>query len=88
MLGAIAVMAAALAATVLFVLVLEVAHDRLKEKNAGLTDRYIEVVGRVSALVIGTFAIEMIMDGSRHGCACAADARPRAVGLAGARWRS
>lgn len=63
MLGAIAVMAAALAATVLFVLVLKVAHDRSKEKNAGLTDRYIEVVGRVSALVIGTFAIEMIMDG-------------------------
>lgn len=62
-LGAIAVIAAALVVTVLFVLLLKVAHDRLKEKNAGLTDRYIEVVGRVSALVIGTFAIEMIMDG-------------------------
>lgn len=62
-LGAIATIAAGLATTVAIVLVLKVVHDRLKSKNARLIDRYIEVVGRISALVIGTFSIEMIMDG-------------------------
>lgn len=63
LLGALAVIGAAMAATVTFVALLKLAHDRLRESNARLTERYIEVVGRVSALIIGTFSIEMIMDG-------------------------
>jgi small neutral amino acid transporter SnatA (MarC family) len=63
LLGAILVIAASMASTVVLVLLLKVAHDRLKESNARLTDRYIEVVGRISALLIGTFSVEMIMEG-------------------------
>lgn len=63
LLGAVAVIATALATTVVLVLLLKVAHDRFKESNARLTDRYIEVVGRISALLTGTFSVEMIMDG-------------------------
>ena len=63
LLGAVAVIATALVTTVVLVLVLKVAHDRFKESNARLTDRYIEVVGRISALLTGTFSVEMIMDG-------------------------
>jgi multiple antibiotic resistance protein len=62
-LGAIAVIFATLLATVVVVVLLKVLHDRVKERNARLTDRYIELVGRISALLIGTFSIEMIMEG-------------------------
>ncbi len=62
-LGAITVVAAALVATTALVLIIKVLHDRLKEHDARLTDRYIEIVGRVSALLIGTFSVEMIMEG-------------------------
>jgi small neutral amino acid transporter SnatA (MarC family) len=62
-LHAIAVIAAALAITVALVTAIKLAHDFLKERNAGLIDRYMEVVGRVSALLIGTFAVDMIFEG-------------------------
>jgi len=62
-LGALAVIAASMVATVSLVLVLKIAHDHLNKHNARLTDRYVEVVGRVSALLIGTFSVEMIMEG-------------------------
>lgn len=61
--GAIAVIAGSMLTTLGLVLVLKIAHDRLRDSNARLTDRYIEFVGRVSALLIGTFSIEMIMEG-------------------------
>lgn len=61
--GAIAVIATTMLATASVVVALKLAHDRLKEKHARLTDRYIEVVGRISALLIGTFSVEMIMEG-------------------------
>jgi small neutral amino acid transporter SnatA (MarC family) len=59
----IAVIAVALAITVALVTAIKVAHDFLKERNARLFDRYIEVVGRISALLIGTFAVDMIFEG-------------------------
>jgi small neutral amino acid transporter SnatA (MarC family) len=62
-LHAIAVIAVALALTVILVTAIKVAHDFLKERNARLFDRYVEVVGRVSALLIGTFAVDMIFEG-------------------------
>lgn len=62
-LHAIAVIAVALAITVVLVTAIKVAHDFLKERNARLFDRYVEVVGRVSALLIGTFAVDMIFEG-------------------------
>jgi small neutral amino acid transporter SnatA (MarC family) len=54
---------ATLAVTVALVAAIKLAHDRLKAKNARLVDRYIEIVGRLSALLIGTFAVEMIFEG-------------------------
>jgi small neutral amino acid transporter SnatA (MarC family) len=60
---AVLVIFATLAVTVALVAAIKLAHDRLKAKNARLVDRYIEIVGRLSALLIGTFAVEMIFEG-------------------------
>jgi multiple antibiotic resistance protein len=60
---AIGVIALTLALTVALVAAIKLAHDFLKERNARLIDRYMEVVGRISALLIGTFAVEMIFEG-------------------------
>lgn len=43
--------------------VLKYAHDHLREHNARLVDRYVEMTGRVSSLMIGTFAVQMIVTG-------------------------
>jgi len=61
--NAIAVIFAALATTAVLVTAIKLAHDALKAHHARLVDRYIEVVGRISALLIGTFAVEMIFEG-------------------------
>ena len=60
---AIAVIFLTLAVTVALVASIKLAHDYLKATNARLVDRYVEIVGRISALLIGTFAIEMIFEG-------------------------
>jgi len=52
-----------LALTLSLVVGLKVVHDYVKERKARLIDRYMEVVGRISALLIGTIAVEMIMIG-------------------------
>lgn len=62
-LDAVAVIFATLAVTVVLVAAIKLAHDYLKDANARLVDRYVEIVGRISALLIGTFAIEMIFEG-------------------------
>jgi small neutral amino acid transporter SnatA (MarC family) len=53
----------AVAASVLSIIVLKHLYDFVRERNERLVKRYIEVTGRVTALVIGTFAVEMIMRG-------------------------
>lgn len=60
-----AVMAVVLAVmtSVMVIIALKYLHDYVRERNEKLVDRYIETAGRVTALVIGTFAIEMIMRG-------------------------
>jgi small neutral amino acid transporter SnatA (MarC family) len=60
---AVMVIFATLAATVALVAAIKLAHDYLMERNARVVDRYIEIVGRISALLIGTFAVEMIFEG-------------------------
>ena len=45
------------------VLAIKFAHDYVKEYNKALVDRYIEIVSRLSALLIGTFALEMLFEG-------------------------
>lgn len=62
-LEAVLVVFLTLAATVALVGSIKLAHDIVKTHNARLIDRYVEIVGRLSALLIGTFAIEMIFEG-------------------------
>lgn len=52
-----------LALTVTILIVMKVLHDKLKKRHAAMTDRYIDLVGRMSALLIGTIAIDMILTG-------------------------
>jgi hypothetical protein len=44
-------------------IVLKYLHDYVRVRNDELVQRYIDIAGRVTALVVGTFAIEMIMRG-------------------------
>jgi len=49
--------------TVLVMVLLKGLHDFVKPRNEKLIERYVEVMGRITALVVGTFSIEMIMQG-------------------------
>ncbi len=53
----------AVLASVGLMVVLKYIHDYVRVRNEELVQRYIDVAGRVTALVVGTFAIEMIMRG-------------------------
>ncbi len=61
--AACGVIAGAVFASILIMLLLKLLHDFVKPRNARLIERYIEIFGRITALVIGTIAIEMIMQG-------------------------
>jgi len=54
----------AVGGSVLVVIALKIVHDRVKPKHETLVQRYIEITGRVTALVVGIFAVEMIMQGT------------------------
>ncbi len=54
---------AALSLTVISIIVMKWLHDYVKKQSEAIVERYIEIAGRTSALVIGTFAIDMIMRG-------------------------
>ena len=60
---ALAAIATAMAVTVIGLTLLKSIHTRLKASHAKLVDRYIDLVGRASALLIGTIAIDMILTG-------------------------
>ena len=60
---AVAGIALAVVVTVLIILLLKDLYDFVLPRNARLVERYIEVMGRITALVVGTFSIEMIMQG-------------------------
>ncbi|MDD2366201.1 MAG: MarC family protein [Desulfuromonadaceae bacterium] len=51
--------------TVGILILLKHLHDAARPRNAKLIERYLEIMGRVTALVIGTYSIEMIMQGLR-----------------------
>jgi len=55
--------AAALAAAMIAVLLIKRLHDVVKRQHERLVERYFDVVGRISALVIGTIAVDMILRG-------------------------
>lgn len=60
-----AVIAFAVAASVAVMLGLKALHDYVRPRTNRLVDHYVDVVGRVGALYIGTVAIDMIMQGVR-----------------------
>jgi multiple antibiotic resistance protein len=70
--GAILAVVAAMVATLASLILLKALHDWVKQRNAAIIDRYMEVVGRISALYIGTYAIQMIL----HGIAMFIEQRP------------
>jgi len=45
------------------IILLKYIHDVLKKKKEALVYRYIEVTGRIMSLFVGTYAIEMILQG-------------------------
>jgi small neutral amino acid transporter SnatA (MarC family) len=55
---------------ILVVICLKAIHDYIKPKNEKLIDRYIEIMGRITALVVGTYSIEMIMQGLQNWLKC------------------
>jgi small neutral amino acid transporter SnatA (MarC family) len=44
---------------------LKILHDVISSRKEELIERYIEITGRITALVVGTFAVELIMRGVR-----------------------
>jgi len=54
---------AALAAAVAGILLLKTLYDHVHQRNERLVSRYIDIVGRISALVVGTIAMDMILSG-------------------------
>jgi len=53
----------ALAATVAILVLLKLLHDWVRGRNASVVERYVSIAGRISALVVGTLAVEMIFQG-------------------------
>jgi len=55
----------AVLASVVIMIGLKAFHDFVRPKSEPLIQRYIEIAGRTTALFVGTFSIEMIMQGIR-----------------------
>lgn len=49
--------------TILVMHLLKILHDFVKPRNERIIQRYVEIMGRITALIIGIFSIEMIMQG-------------------------
>ena len=62
-LEAIFVIAVAVVTAIMVVIALKLLHDFVLPRNEPLVNKYIEITGRISALYVGTVAVEMIMKG-------------------------
>ncbi|MCG6932671.1 MAG: hypothetical protein LJE57_03440 [Gallionella sp.] len=62
---ACATIIAAVFISVVIMLALKAAHDFVRPRNEPVIRRYIEIAGRITALYVGTIAVEMIMQGLR-----------------------
>lgn len=47
------------------IVILKFIHDKVRKKNEELTQRYFDIAGRITALFVGSVAIEMIMNGMK-----------------------
>ncbi|AOA57234.1 MarC family protein [Acinetobacter larvae] len=63
MIGAVAVIGFTLFLTCSLLILMKFAHDNLRTKHSKYIDRYVDIVGRMSALLVGTIAIDMIIRG-------------------------
>jgi small neutral amino acid transporter SnatA (MarC family) len=62
---ACAVVLVAVITSILAMLALKAIHDYFRPRYEPLVQRYIEIVGRITALFVGTVSVEMIMQGLR-----------------------
>ena len=53
----------AVAFSVIVLILLKILHDLVLPRNARVIDRYIDVMGRVTSIYLGTVSIQMIMSG-------------------------
>jgi multiple antibiotic resistance protein len=60
---AILAIALALVGSMAGILALKKLHDVVQERNAALVERYVDIVGRITALVIGTIAVDLVARG-------------------------
>jgi multiple antibiotic resistance protein len=52
--------------SMIILILLKLLHDYVNPRDGDLIERYIEIMGRITALVVGTFSIEMIMAGIKN----------------------
>lgn len=60
---AVAAISSALVVVVLGILGLKWLHDVVQTRNEALVERYVDIVGRATTVVIGTIAVDMIFRG-------------------------
>lgn len=60
---AVLAIATAIIAAIVSLLFIKRLHDAVRKQNEKLVDRYVDIVGRVSSLVVGAIAIDMILRG-------------------------
>ena len=51
--------------SILLLLVLKALYDFVQPRREPLVQRYIEIAGRITAMIVGTIAVDMIMQGIR-----------------------
>jgi small neutral amino acid transporter SnatA (MarC family) len=61
--SAIAGVLLAVGICVISIIALKMLHDWVKPRHEVLVQRYIEIAGRVTALIVGIYSVEMIMQG-------------------------
>lgn len=64
-LAACASVLTAVTISILIIMGLKIVHDFARPRREALIKRYIEIAGRITALVVGTVSVEMIMQGVR-----------------------
>ncbi len=58
-----AVITTAMVLTIAMVIVGKYMYDKLQRTNARLAERYIEIAGRVAAMIMGSIAVDMVWSG-------------------------
>lgn len=61
---ALAVVTAAVALATAAMIVLKLAFDRVRARRASMLDRELEILGRMAGLLVGTFAVDMMLSGA------------------------